>query len=78
MIRGQTVLTVTQVNVFIKARVEGDGRLAHCFLTGEISNLTDHYSSGHIYLNSTPKPEWAFWCGAGSRYTSPRDSTSSI
>lgn len=51
MIRGQTVLTVTQVNVFIKSLVEGDGRLAHCFLTGEISNLTDHYSSGHIYLS---------------------------
>ena len=47
----QSVLTVTQVNTFIKSLVESDGRLAHCFLIGEISNLTDHYSSGHIYLS---------------------------
>ena len=51
MNRSQSVLTVTQVNTFVKSLVESDGRLAHCFMVGEISNLTDHYSSGHIYLS---------------------------
>ncbi len=51
MNRTQSVLSVTQVNTFVKSLVESDGRLAHCFMVGEISNLTDHYSSGHIYLS---------------------------
>lgn len=44
-------LTVSQVNFFIKSLIEGDGRLTDILVSGEISNLTDHYRSGHIYFS---------------------------
>ena len=44
-------LTVTQVNRFIKSLIEGDGRLSDISITGEISNFTDHYKSGHLYFS---------------------------
>ncbi len=47
----QTVLTVSQVNFFIKSLLEGDGRLQNVLISGEISNFTDHYRSGHLYFS---------------------------
>lgn len=46
-----TVLTVSQVNFFLKSLIEGDGRLTDILVSGEISNLTDHYKSGHLYFS---------------------------
>lgn len=46
-----SVLTVSQVNFFIKSLIEGDGRLNDLFISGEISNFTDHYRSGHLYFS---------------------------
>ncbi len=45
------VLTVSQVNFFLKSLIEGDGRLSHITVSGEISNFTDHYRSGHLYFS---------------------------
>ncbi len=46
-----TVLTVSQINFFIKSLLEGDGRLSNVLVAGEISNFTDHYRSGHLYFS---------------------------
>ncbi len=46
-----TVLTVSQINFFIKSLLEGDGRLNNVLVAGEISNFTDHYRSGHLYFS---------------------------
>lgn len=51
MIPAPTVLSVTQLNTYIKSLFDGDVHLAHVFLSGEISNFTNHYKSGHFYLS---------------------------
>lgn len=45
------MLTVTQLNTYIKSLLDGDANLASVFVSGEISNFTDHYRSGHFYLS---------------------------
>ncbi len=45
------ILTVSQVNAFLRSLIEGDGRMNGVFVRGEISNFTDHYRSGHLYFS---------------------------
>lgn len=44
------ILTVTQVNTYIKSVLEGDRRLSRVMLRGEISNFKSQFSSGHFYF----------------------------
>ena len=45
------VLSITQINFFLKSLIEGDGRLNDIYAAGEISNFTNHYRSGHLYFS---------------------------
>lgn len=45
------VYSVSQINFYIKSLLDNDPHLSTVFMTGEISNLKDHYSSGHLYLS---------------------------
>ncbi|MDD6011991.1 MAG: exodeoxyribonuclease VII large subunit [Oscillospiraceae bacterium] len=45
-----TVLTVSQINTYLKSVIEGDLNLRNIYISGEISNFTDHYRTGHFYF----------------------------
>ena len=45
-----TVLSVTQLNTYIKSIIDGDILLRSLYVVGEISNFTNHYRTGHFYL----------------------------
>ncbi len=43
-------LTVTQLNEYIKAKIDSDRFLSNVLVKGEISNFTNHYKTGHFYF----------------------------
>lgn len=45
------VLTVSQLNSYVKGLIETDGLMRSVFVTGEISNFVNHTKSGHFYLS---------------------------
>ncbi len=45
------VLTVRQLNLYVRTLLEGDANLASVLVAGEISNFKNHYSSGHLYFS---------------------------
>jgi exodeoxyribonuclease VII, large subunit len=46
----QNVLTITQVNEYIKYLLDSNTLLTSIYLKGEISNFTNHYKTGHLYF----------------------------
>lgn len=49
------IITISQLNYYVKSLLDNQSRLVNIFVTGEISNLTDHYRSGHIYFSLKDK-----------------------
>lgn len=45
-----TVLSVTQLNTYIKSVIDSDENLNMVFVSGEISNFTNHFKTGHFYM----------------------------
>lgn len=45
-----SVLTVSQINTYIKSVIDYDDRLKNIYISGEISNFTNHYRTGHFYF----------------------------
>ncbi len=44
------VVSVKQLNLYVKSLLESDSKLAYISISGEISNLKQHYASGHVYF----------------------------
>ena len=44
------VLSVSQLNRYIKMNFDADENLANIFISGKISNFTNHYRTGHLYF----------------------------
>ena len=44
------VLSVSQLNRYVKSIIEQDMNLQTVFVQGEISNFTNHYRTGHFYM----------------------------
>lgn len=46
----EQVVSVKQLNMYVKSLIESDANLFRITVKGEISNFKNHYSSGHLYF----------------------------
>lgn len=44
------VISVRQLNTYVRSLIEGDPKLTFLAVCGEISNFKNHYGSGHLYF----------------------------
>lgn len=51
MAMGTSVLTVSQINRYLKMQFDADQRLADVTVTGELSNFSRNGKSGHLYFS---------------------------
>ncbi|MBQ7799557.1 MAG: exodeoxyribonuclease VII large subunit [Oscillospiraceae bacterium] len=47
----EQVISVSQVNKYLKLKMDHDVRLSDIYISGEISNFTNHAKSGHFYFS---------------------------
>lgn len=45
------VITVTQVNTYLKSIIDSDNNLNNIYISGEITNFKNYYKSGHLYFS---------------------------
>lgn len=45
-----SVLSVSQINTYLKSVIDQDYNLKNIYVSGEISNFTNHYRTGHFYF----------------------------
>ena len=45
------VITVTQVNTYLKSIIDSDNNLNNVYISGEITNFKNYYKSGHLYFS---------------------------
>lgn len=45
-----SILSVSQINTYLKSIIDGDTNLKKIYISGEISNFNNHYRSGHFYF----------------------------
>ncbi len=51
----ENILTVSQLNSYLKTKIDNDFALKNITLKGEISNFTNHIKSGHFYFTIKDK-----------------------
>lgn len=46
----RAIMTVAQINAYVKQLLDSDTLLPNVYVRGEISNFTNHYKTGHFYF----------------------------
>ncbi len=47
----EPIFSISEINEYVRMVLDGDPRLRHVWLRGEISNFTNHYKTGHFYFS---------------------------